>query len=102
MPQAAVSEPHAAVRREALSCLAQVLANVQALPPSDAKLISECAPAYSCCNLVEVLTRPGVLSISALAISTTASDLTAAFVTVLAMSMQMQLTNNFRNSRQCQ
>lgn len=52
MPQAAVGEPHAAVRREALRCLAQVLANVQALPPSDAKLVSECALNPKPCRIV--------------------------------------------------
>lgn len=41
--QSAVGEPQSAVRSAALACLARVLERVRALPPSDAKLISECA-----------------------------------------------------------
>jgi hypothetical protein len=39
-----VSEPQAAVRAEAVGCLAAVLDGVRCLPPGDAKLIHECAP----------------------------------------------------------
>ena len=42
-PQAAVSEPQAAVRAEAVGCLAAVLDGLRCLPPGDAKLIHECA-----------------------------------------------------------
>jgi hypothetical protein len=44
--QAAVSEPQAAVRAEAVGCLAAVLDGVRCLPPGDAKLIHECAPGF--------------------------------------------------------
>ena len=41
-----MSEPQAAVRAEAVGCLAAVLDGVRCLPPGDAKLIHECVPGF--------------------------------------------------------